>query len=356
MSKVTKEENYIYVRGIPQLKWGIHKDSTYCGAVAEILNAMDIPATYEEVMGISGNCYKLAVEKNYDPAAIIAQVGPIAEKNVNQYYGIDVYSIRDAAERDNNVISSIEKGVPVLLCGGRGIPEWSLITGYFIENEKNRFFGRSYCDSFFKSKQSDCAYTPDKYLLADRYPGDFPQDLMRFYDRPCSKIPFETALKNSLKICVAANEQTVMKEGPFTYYFGQEAYTLLIKGLKTEDNQTCLLNDCQNNTPNWPKAEHYLGSIIDYRNAASVFLKEAAKKVEKIQAEQLEKTAKTYQDIVATLTSAIPYEHTTPVIAGVSRPAYSYDMRLRVAQALEEVKKQEEEVLKQVKHLLYEME
>lgn len=354
MFQVTKENNDVFIQGIAPLQWGKWKDSTYGGTVTAILNCMGIDATYDMVMGLSGDCFKFCVDENFDPAALIAQIGPLSEKTLGEYYGIDVYSIADAEARDKNVMENIEKGIPVLLCGGRRLPEWSLVTGYTMKDGKPLFFGRSYVDVFFKCKKVDPSeeYTSEKYPLLNRYPGDFPSDLLRFYDKRCTPISLKDAMKASLETCIGTNEQPVIKEGPFTYRFGQEAYDLIINGLESEKEPACLLGDRPDNSQDWPKGEHCIGSLIDRRTSAYKFLESVSKELDAESSPAIEKLAGIYKNIVSVVTQAIPYEHTTAVLGGGSRPAYSRDMRLRIAAALKEAKTLELEAVSLAKEIL----
>ncbi|MHB0877840.1 MAG: GNAT family N-acetyltransferase [Anaerolineae bacterium] len=301
-----------YVDGFPALRWGQWRDCTYGGAVTAILNAVGIGAAYEQVMGVCGACYRISMLDDWDPSATMPQNGAMAEEAMNRAFGVDVYSIADEAARDANVVRSLEGGVPVLACGQRAAPEWTVITGYARRGGEPLFFGRTYFD--YENAEQDEVFTGNGYRLADRYPGEYPQALLRLYDRRCEPLPALDALRVSLEMCMAVYEQADSRYG---HRFGERAYDILIRGFGLSDEEYA--RRCGND-------QYHIGSLMDARRAAHAYLEGSAALLVDDSRGKLLAVAALYREIVDALLAAVPYEGTSAVFAG-SAPAQDRESR-----------------------------
>ncbi len=291
-----------YIDGFPMLRWGQWQDCTYGGAVTAMLSAMGIGATYEHVMGLCGAAYRICMRKDWDPSSTMPQNGVMAEEAMNRAFGVDVYSLADEAARDANVVRSLGAGVPVLVCGQRAAPEWTVVTGHAWRGGRTMFFGRTYFD-YEIAKQGE-VFTANGYRLADQYPGEVPRVLLRFYDRRCEPLPALEALKKSLEMCVAIYEQP---SGRYNHRFGDSAYDVLIRGfeLPVEEYRKRCSND-----------QYHIGSLMDARRAAYIYLEESAALLAGDNRKRLLAVAALYRDMLDALLAAVPYERTCAVFAG----------------------------------------
>ena len=285
-AKVKTDGDGTYIDGIPPLKWGQWRDCVYSGAIEVLLGALGIPASYEHIAGLSGSAYRFAMRPDWDPSASLLQVGANAEMNCNLFYGIDAYSVDDES-RDQKVMRSIEKGVPVLICGGRFAPEWSLLTGYQHADGKVKFYGRSYFD--FQGARDDEIFTQNQYYFADHYPGEYPSALLRLYDRSCPALSLAEALRRSLKACIDAFHQP--KSGELLY--GYDAYECAASGFEEG---------------NYGHVSHHFSALLDARRCAYRYLEDSALLLSGDLQNRLLAVAALYREIFCLLAAAMPYE------------------------------------------------
>ena len=190
---VKAENGGSYIDGIPMLRWGEWKDCTYGGALALIFDAMGVQTGYEELMGLSGSCYKAIMGEDWDPSSEMPQVGVNCEDNAPRALGIRAYGLKDEKKRDANVMKCLDSGIPVLACGQRAAPEWTVLTGYEKTGGSTKFFGRTYFD--YEGAPEDEIFTGNAYYLANQYPGEYPPALLRFYDKRRKPLPPRKALR-----------------------------------------------------------------------------------------------------------------------------------------------------------------
>lgn len=304
-----------YIDGIPMLKWGEWKDNSYCGCVAALLNAAGILVSYEDVMGLSGVCWQALMRDDWDPSSQMPQNGKLCEKNVGDALGIDIYSIGDESKISEQAKRSLDSGIPVLMVGGRGAPEWTLTCGYVIEDGQDKFFGRTYfdCQHYEPTKMTienqspiipdNEIYTDNRYFYQSGFPGWVPSVLTRFYDKKCKPILRKQALMVSLQTCMMMFEQQPTE----SHKFGYDAYDVLISGFKLDDaeyKKKCG-NDC-----------YHIGSLLDARRAAYVYLENSIGLLDGENKTKLTEVTKIYKSMVDNLLSAVPYNETTPVFNG----------------------------------------
>ncbi len=291
-----------YIDGFPALRWGQWQDCTYGGAVTAMLNAMGIGASYEHVMGLCGAAYRICMLDNWDPSSTMPQNGVMAEEAMNRSFGVDVYSLADEAARNANVVRSLEAGVPALVCGQRAAPEWTVVTGHARRGGSTMFFGRTYFD--YETAEQDEIFTANGYRLADQYPGEVPEVLLRFYDRRCEPMPALEALKKSLEMCITIYEQP---SGRYNHRFGESAYDVLIQGFELPEEE--YRKRCGSD-------QYHVGSLMDARRAAYIYLEESAVLLAGENRKKLLAAAALYRDMLDTLLAAVPYERTCAVFAG----------------------------------------
>ena len=328
-----------YIDGIPMLKWGEWKDSSYAGCVTALLNAIGIPVSYEEVMGLSGVCYQMIMCDNWDPSSQMPQNGLQCENNVGAALGISVYTLSDENEIREQAKKSIDNGVPLLLVGGRSEPEWTLACGYAIERSQCKFFGRTYFDLEPKNVPENEIYTANQYYYFNGFPGWFPEGLTRFYDRKCQPIPQKTALKVSLETCVKMFEQSSSQN----HKYGYDAYDLLIRGFRLTEKEYKEKCGC---------GPYHIGCLMDARRAAYIYLSESAQILDGENKTLLSKAANLYRSMLINLTEVIPYEKTSIYIYHDLFPSWDNATRDKLSDVLTENVALEKQVRTIVKEIL----
>ena len=312
---VKSEGGGSYIDGVPFLKWGQWQDNSYCGCITALLNATGIPISYEEVMGLSGVCWQALMRDDWDPSSQMPQNGKLCEKNVGDALGISVYTLSDEKEIIAQAKKSIESGIPILLVGGRGAPEWTLTCGYAVENGQDKFFGRTYfdCQHYEPTKKTienqspivpeNEIFTENNYFYQSGFPGLIPSALTRFYDKKGKSIPHKQALKVSLETCIMMFEHKPTE----SHKFGYDAYDVLISGFELSDaeyKEKCG-NDC-----------YHIGSLLDARHAAYVYLENSIVLLDGKNKAILTEVTKIYKSMVDNLLAVVPYNETTPVFNG----------------------------------------
>ncbi|MDR0409630.1 MAG: hypothetical protein LBH18_04450 [Spirochaetaceae bacterium] len=304
-----------YIDNVPMLKWGEWKDNTYCGCMTALFDAAGISVSYEELMGLSGVCWQIIMRDDWDPSSQMPQNGKLCEKNIGDALGIDVYSIGDENQIAEQVKKNIDSGIPVLMVGGRGAPEWTLLCGYTVENGQDKYFGRTYfdCQHYKPTKETienqspivpeNEIFTDNRYFCFNGFPGWVPGALTRFYDKKCKPILRKQALKVSLETCITMFEQKSTE----SHKFGYDAYDVLISGfeLNDEDYKKTCGNDC-----------YHIGSLLDARCAANVYLELSVGLLDERNQTKLAEVAKLYKNITDNMLAAVPYNETTPVFNG----------------------------------------
>lgn len=332
-----------YIDGVPMLKWGEWRDCTYGGTLALIFDVIGIETSYEEIMGLSGSCYKIIMADNWDPGSEMPQVGVNCEYNAPKALGIDVYCIADDRERNINAMKNIDTGFPMLACGQRYAPEWTVITGYQKQAGTVKFFGRTYFDCGteeynYPRPKEDEIFTDNQYYHANQYPGEYPGALLRFFNRRCDRIDFKSALKISLETCVQMFEQS-----PSHYKYGYDAYDVLIAGFEMDDEQ--YQKQCTND-------QYHIGSLQDARRAAYLFLDKSADYLAGNNKAKLKKAANLYKMMLDNMINIIPYEKTSSVFNRSSKPVWNMELRRDLANTLRVNKELERQVQTIVKEIL----
>jgi len=326
--EVRAEGGGSFIDGVPMLRWGQWKDCTYAGALALIFDAMGVETSYEQLMGLSGSCYKAILGEDWDPSSEMPQVGVNCEHNAPLALGIKAYSLKNAKKRDANVMKNLDRGFPVLLCGQRAEPEWTVLTGYEKTGDGVKFFGRTYFD--YKGAPEDETFTGNQYYLANQYPGEYPPSLLRFYDRKRKPLAPRKALRISLETCIRTFEPA---QGG--YKEGYDAYDVYIAGFELDDEQ--YREKCRND-------QYHIGSLMDARRAAHIYLRESAALLAGENRAKLLEASRLYRVMLDNMLAAVPYERTSSVFNGSSDPVWSAAQRQALAEALRKNKRLEKEV------------
>lgn len=312
MSKLISTKNGVYIDKVPPLAWNTNRECTYSGCATLLLGALGCDTTYEQVMGLTASCFRTSLFYGWDPASNILDIinyhlGTSITENMLRYYGWESYHPENDETRDTKVMQSLNAGIPVLVLGGRGAPEWSILLGYENTADGVRFFGRSYFD---KDAPAGECYTPNGYTWADHYPAEGTTLFRRCGD----SVSYENALRTSLETCLAMFRPHEK--------FGYGAYT-------------CMINSFRENRflTEWgPEGKIYtiLITLADARRAAAVYLRDSAARFSGKNAEVLLKAAELYTQIHELLVPVVQPEELDP-----RRVANDREFRENTAQKLE---------------------
>ncbi|WP_312433513.1 helix-turn-helix domain-containing protein [Lacrimispora sp.] len=321
-----------YIDGLPLLRWGQSCDCTWAGSVKLLLDAIGVNLTYPEIMGFSGTCYYFSMTSNWCPSAAMPQIEYDPNIILEQAIGVERGSFV-SEDRDCKVKEAISRGMPVMLIEPRVEMEWGVLCGY---SGDGRFYGRSYFDNL-KPDEKDI-FTDNNYFLADKYPGADPS-LMYFLCGRTVPLPLNEALKASLE--TARNLYTAKPRHNGHYVFGLTAYDILINGLRCDDADFAAITQ-YGTTGN---GIILLTRLIDARRAAHTFWTEKSQYLSAVNAQKMRDVAEFYANIVSALNAVLPNDFIASTQNGYPFEAWSYETRIRFADALTICKQLEQQVI-----------
>jgi hypothetical protein len=274
------------IKGVPALKWGEWRDCTFCGAVTVLCNTTGVDVTYEQIMGLSGACYRICMKEDWCPSAAMPQCAYDVETPLYRALGFQPYRIDDPEARRQRIVECIDKGVPVL-CGEQRVEmEWGLITGYV--NHGASFFGRSYFD--FMGAKAEETFTDDGYFLADKFPGF---DVV-FLDRRGDPLSPKDALRQSLGLCTRILRES--RHQAHGYLSGYDAYELWIRVLESG----LTFNEFAG------KNGFHIGTLRDARRCAYLYLGQSLNLLDGENRVRLEKAASLFKAVFDRLVAFAP--------------------------------------------------
>lgn len=240
------------------LEWEKEMDCTWAGSVYTALQYMGESYTYEQLMGLSGACYRIAFTEVWDWSAVDALVA--FDYSSILFHAIGYEQIwADRVEKEDrsseriHIVDDIKNGKPVVAINLRIAPEWGVITGY-RENGKI-ILCRTYFDQEYLNDVND-------YLESDFWPFL----IIHFGERKDKPSEYER-LMTSLRVLVASFEAPCERG----YYQGKEAYEKWIEGLQNES-----IWDCYNSKEDIERRlcvnDYMLLNLIDARRCAYSYL------------------------------------------------------------------------------------
>ncbi|HBL84368.1 MAG: hypothetical protein A2Y17_04930 [Clostridiales bacterium GWF2_38_85] len=337
-SRVITDGNLTYIDGVPLLGEDIPwRNCTYSDCMTLLLNTLGIKTSYEQVIGLSGSCYRASMIYGWDPGSSIldiidAHLGLGTRGNANRFYGIDSYSIDNKDAGEKQFVKSIDAGIPVLILGGKLLPEWSILLGYEATTDGMKYFGRTYFD-WMASENNEMFFTENRYVLLDRYPKNSEWNI--FFDKPCKPTPALDALKISLETCL---KMFVPHDK-----FGYGAYEQMITGFKNNKYNSDFRGDGNGVINN------IIFNLIDARRAAYIYLNESAGLLMGVNKIKLLAVSSIYKDMFDTLQSVVPYEE---LCHNFDQSTMTEETRKKFVDALCKCKEMEYQVHKIVKEIL----
>ncbi|MCL2014446.1 MAG: helix-turn-helix domain-containing protein, partial [Oscillospiraceae bacterium] len=262
-----KDTSTCILSGISPLSWGHGMDCCWGGSLYTALKYMGESYTYEQLMGMSGACYRLNFTEVWDWSATDALVAFDYSDILFKAIGYEqVWADRlDKDKRSSErklIVSDIQMGKPVVAINLRVAPEWGVITGYADNGKK--LYCRTYFDGDLLEEDGKVKSSGNEYLETENWPFM----LVHFgkkEERPADKEILKTSLQTLVDSFHAPCERG--------YWQGEEAYKKWIEGLKNDslwDLNNIRDDFCRRASVN----ECTLRSLIDERRCAAVFLGE----------------------------------------------------------------------------------
>jgi transcriptional regulator with XRE-family HTH domain len=254
--------------GIPPLQWEHGMDCCWAGAATLALQHMGEPYSYEQIMGLSGACYRLNFVDVWDWSATDALVAfdyttplfrAIGRENI---FACRLEPEQRPAERQR-IVEDLRRGRPVIAINLRVAPEWGVITG-FADNGKT-FYCRTYFDQDHPSEKQD---GQQGYPESENWPFL----IQHFGDKTGQPCDLEN-LRASLRTLIASFEAPCERG----YYQGREAYQMWAMGLLNEKLWTkSLKNKKEDIRRRLGVNESMLLNLVDARRCAAAYLRESA--------------------------------------------------------------------------------
>lgn len=219
-----------YIPGVPELPaFGKGNDCSWAAAFTSALQAMGVSADYDQVMGVSGACYRLAFcTPDWDYSSADGLITYDFATPAFQAFGFegcfeDRMDKEQRPEVRKKIIENLSENKPVLAINLRVAPEWGVICGY------QEYGAKLFCRTKYDREVIDStAYPSDRpneldYLYVDNWPFLISYFTKR-YDPPTEK----ENLIRSLEILIDCNKQGNIRG----YAAGVEAYRVWAEELR----------------------------------------------------------------------------------------------------------------------------
>jgi len=337
-----------FIPDVPELPpFGDGMECSWAAALTAALQAMKIKTNYDEVMGVSGACYRIAFcSPGWDYSSVdglvvydYATPGFAAFGYTPEQYGH--IEKADRAEHRQKITKEIRSNMPVLGINLRVAPEWGIICGY--EKEGEDLFCRTKYDK--QTIENDQAFMKgslafDSALITNHYNylyvDNWPFLLCYFSQKRKPPTPNENLL-TSLKVFI----DCAKKECEDGYFMGFKAYETWIADLKDDIfYETC---DDEQIARRFSVNQFCVLSLFDARKSASLYMKNGVKLFDSMQlpiiAELFGKVASIAGDMHKMLDSG------TELDGRQSRQFWTLEKRHKQADALGEMAQIEKEAI-----------
>lgn len=269
-----------FIPDVPELpSFGEGMECSWAAALTVALQAMKIQTTYDEVMGVSGACYRLAFcSPNWDYSSVdglvaydYATPGFAAYGYTPEQYG-HIEKADRAAHREK-ILKEIRSNMSVLGINLRVAPEWGVVCGY--RKDSDDLFCRTKYDRmtiendpvFMKGSAAfdlGSIGNPYNYLYVDNWPFL----LCYFSQKRKAPTPKENLLE-SLKVFT----DCVTKEGQ-GYSMGFQAYEIWAADLRDDGfYESC---DDGQMVRRFSVNQFCMLSLFDARKSTSAYLKNSS--------------------------------------------------------------------------------
>ena len=256
-----KDTSTNILSGIIPLSWGNNIDCCWGGSMYAALKYVGESYTYEQIMGISGACYRINFTEAWDWSTTDALVAfdystPLFKAIGYEQIWSDRLNKDDRIAERKLIVNDIKNSKPIVAINLRTAAEWGVITGY-ADNGKTL-----YCRTYFDNEGN--RENNEEYLETEYWPFmliHFGEKVKCPSDKKILKSSLETLINSFYAQCERG------------YWQGENAYLKWIEGLHTDS-----LWDLENNKEDFYRRtsvnQWMLRSLIDERRCASVYLKE----------------------------------------------------------------------------------
>lgn len=284
-----------FLQDVMRLSWGEGMECPWAGALYAALKYMGEPFTYQQIMGMSGACWRICFTEVWDYSCTDALVAfdyatPLFENLGYSFRMVDRVEKGERKRERLAVMEDIRKGKPVLAINLRVAPEWGVITGY-TENG-DRFLCRTYFDRevFDALEQEKSGNQEDRRLVFDENGGylfnDFwPFLLLHFGEKKDAPEPLKV-LKTSLATLIDSFRGAENRG----YFQGKGAYEAWMRGLARESD-FMFESDRENVLRRLNVNDSMLCNLADARQSAASWLQESVSAMPERGREHLEKMA-----------------------------------------------------------------
>lgn len=282
-----KDTSTCILPNVITLEWEKVMDCTWAGAIYAALKYMGETYTYEQIMGMSGACYRIAFTEVWDWSAVDALVAFDYSTVLFKAIGYEqVWASRiDKEQRSierKNIMQDISNGKPVVAINLRIAPEWGVITGY--KEEGKVLLCRTYFDKEILNENID-------YLETDFWPF-----LITHFGEKKEKHSDYQILIDSLATLVDSFNAPIQRG----YYQGAQAYQKWIEGLR--NNSLWNENNSKEDIDRRIMVNDYLLlNLIDARRCAATYLNSAVTLLENGKSERLLEVSNMYAQITTKL-------------------------------------------------------
>lgn len=311
-----RDHSKCILENVMRLSWaeGAQESRMMCpwaGSLYAAMKYMGESYTYEQIMGMSGACWRISFTDVWDFSCTDALVAydyasPLSDAVGYAFRFVDRLEKQERKAERHAIMEDIQSGRPVLAINLRVAPEWGIITGY--TDNGSRFLCRTYFDKevFDALAQDDCVGQEGReaerrmifeenggYLYSDFWPFI----ILHFGEKKNVKPPLDI-LKTSLATLVDSFQAQECRG----YYQGREAYRAWMEGLSREADFR-VENEGENVSRRLGVNDSMLCNLIDARNAASAWLQENLRLVSEAGGKRLAKIAENCRAIADTLSA-----------------------------------------------------
>lgn len=272
-----KDNTKCILPGIERLAWEQGMECPWGGALHAALSYMGETYTYEQIMGMSGACYRICFCDVWDWSCTDALVSFDYDTRLYRAIGYEpIWANRlnknDRKQERQAIMQDLQNGKPVLAINLRVAPEWGVITGYL--DGGSSFLCRTYFDQEIFDRwdtTADASELEDRNITFEERGGylvnDFWPFLIAHFGEKTAKITEKEILIESLKTMIEAYNA----ENCNGYSQGRLGYEAWIRGLSKEDAFD-FVKDEENVNRRLGVNESMLFQLLDARRCAAQYL------------------------------------------------------------------------------------
>ena len=329
-----------YIPNVPALpEFGKGNECSWAAALTAALQAMNVNTSYEEVMGVSGACYRLAfAAPDWDYSSVDGLVAYDYATPAYKAFGYKP-AFENRVEKENRakvrnkIINQVANNMPVLGINLRVAPEWGVICGY--KEEGSVLFCRTKYDAEILESEAYKANKPNAYdyLYVDQWPF-----LITFFEDRTIVPTARENLLSSLRIFTDCNTQEQCRG----YALGAKAYETWINGLR--DKKWYETHNEEDMARRLNVNQFCILALYDARRAAYLYLKENVKFIQEVDTENLVQKFERISELAQEIHHALDFGEY--VDATHVRKLWTEELREKQARYMEEMCELEQEALK----------